>query len=57
MFVGTQDNVTPPSLSVIYQAAAARLGKNVELVQLEGKGHDALLDPAVFAALAGMVKP
>jgi hypothetical protein len=56
MIVGNQDKVTPPGLSERYQAVAAQLGKKVRLVQLEGKEHEIFLDPAVFAALATMVK-
>jgi pimeloyl-ACP methyl ester carboxylesterase len=56
MMVGSQDDVAPPALSVAYQALAARLRKNVRLVQLEGKDHEMFLDPAVFAALAPMLK-
>jgi pimeloyl-ACP methyl ester carboxylesterase len=55
MMVGSQDTVTPPGLSERYQAVAAQLGKHVRLVQLEGKGHEIFLDPAVFAALAAML--
>jgi pimeloyl-ACP methyl ester carboxylesterase len=56
MMVGSQDNVTPPGLSERYQAVAATLGKKAKLVQLEGKGHEIFLEPAVFAALAPMLK-
>jgi pimeloyl-ACP methyl ester carboxylesterase len=55
MMVGSQDTVAPPGLSARYQAVAATLGKHVRLVQLEGKGHDIFLDPAVFTALAPML--
>jgi alpha-beta hydrolase superfamily lysophospholipase len=55
MMVGSQDRVAPPSLSESYQAVAATLGKHVRLVQLEGKGHEIFLDPAVFTALATML--
>jgi len=55
MMVGSQDTVAPPGLSERYQALAATLGKQVRLVQLEGKGHDMFLEPAVFAALAPML--
>jgi pimeloyl-ACP methyl ester carboxylesterase len=56
MMVGSQDKVTPPGLSESCQAVAAELGKKVRLVQLEGKGHEIFLDPAVFAELAPMLK-
>jgi pimeloyl-ACP methyl ester carboxylesterase len=56
MMVGSQDKVTPPGLSERYQAVAAQLGKQVRLVQLEDKGHEIFLDPAVFAELATMLK-
>jgi pimeloyl-ACP methyl ester carboxylesterase len=56
MIVGSQDEVTPPGLSERCQAVAATLGKKVRLVQLEGKGHEMFLDPAVFAELAPLLK-
>jgi predicted esterase len=56
LFVGSQDQVTPPGLSERYQAVAATLGKKVRLVQLEGKGHEIFLEPAVFAELTPMFK-
>jgi pimeloyl-ACP methyl ester carboxylesterase len=56
MMVGSQDKVTPPGLSERYQAVAAQLGKQVRLVQLEDKGHEIFLDPAVFAELATRLK-
>jgi pimeloyl-ACP methyl ester carboxylesterase len=56
MMVGSQDTVAPPDLSERYQAVAATLGKKVRLVQLEGKGHEIFLEPAVFAALAPLLK-
>jgi pimeloyl-ACP methyl ester carboxylesterase len=56
LVVGRPDKVTPPDLSESYQAVAATFGKNVRLVQLEGKGHEIFLEPAVFAALAPMLK-
>jgi pimeloyl-ACP methyl ester carboxylesterase len=57
MLVGTRDDVTPPSLSVEYEAAAKKLGKNVTLTQLEGVDHDALFEPAVLTAISELVKP
>jgi pimeloyl-ACP methyl ester carboxylesterase len=56
MMVGSQDQVTPPGRSERYQAVAATLGKQVRLVQLEGKGHEIFLEPAVLATLAPMLK-
>jgi pimeloyl-ACP methyl ester carboxylesterase len=56
LVVGTQDRVAPASLSKSYQSAAAKLGKQVRLVQLEGKEHEVFLDPAVFAELATLLK-
>jgi pimeloyl-ACP methyl ester carboxylesterase len=56
LIVGSQDQVTPPGLSERYQAVAATLGKKVRLVQLEGKGHEIFLEPAVFAELTPMFK-
>ena len=55
MLVGTRDDVTPPSLSLAYEAAAKRLGKDVKLTQLEGVDHEALFDPAVFAAISQLI--
>jgi hypothetical protein len=43
------DDVTAPSLSLAYEAAAKRLGNDVRLTQLEGIDHEALFDPAVLA--------
>jgi pimeloyl-ACP methyl ester carboxylesterase len=57
MLVGTADDVTPPSLSIEYEAAAKKLGKNVTLHQLEGVDHEALFAPAVFAAVSELAKP
>jgi pimeloyl-ACP methyl ester carboxylesterase len=56
MIVGSQDKVTPPGLSETYQAAAAKLGKKVRLIHLEGKGHEIFHDPGVFAEIASMLK-
>ena len=56
MMIGSQDTVTPPGLSERCQAAAAELGKHVRLLQLEGKGHEIFLDPAVFVELAPLLK-
>jgi pimeloyl-ACP methyl ester carboxylesterase len=57
MLVGTRDDVTPPSLSLAYEAAAKRLGNDVKLVQLDGVDHEALFDPAVFDTVAQLVGP
>ena len=57
LLVGTADDVTPPSLSVAYEAAAKKLGKNVTLTQLQGVDHEALFDPAVLATIAELTKP
>jgi hypothetical protein len=54
---GAGDDVTPPSLSVAYEAAAKKLGKDVKLTQLEGVDHEALFDPAAFATVSQLVKP
>jgi pimeloyl-ACP methyl ester carboxylesterase len=56
MMVGSQDTVTPPGLSERCQAVATKLSKNVRLVQLEGKGHEIFLDPAVFVELTPLLK-
>jgi pimeloyl-ACP methyl ester carboxylesterase len=57
MLVGTADDVTPPSLSLAYEAAAKKLGKDVKLTQIEGVDHEALFDPAVLATISQLVKP
>jgi pimeloyl-ACP methyl ester carboxylesterase len=57
MLVGTRDDVTPPSLSVEYEAAAKSLGKNLTLRQLEGVDHEALFDPAVLDTISELARP
>ena len=57
MLVGTRDDVTPPSLSLAYEAAAKKLGKDVKLTQLEGVDHEALFDPAVLTAISQLLEP
>jgi pimeloyl-ACP methyl ester carboxylesterase len=57
MLVGTRDEVTPPSLSLAYETAAKKLGKDVKLTQLEGVEHEALFDPAVLTTISQLVKP
>jgi pimeloyl-ACP methyl ester carboxylesterase len=52
MIVGSQDKVAPPTISESYRALADKLGKQVKLIQLEGKEHDIFLEDAVFAELA-----
>jgi hypothetical protein len=47
--ISVGDDVTAPSLSLAYEAAAKRLGNDVRLTQLEGIDHEALFDPAVLA--------
>ncbi|MEW6737937.1 MAG: prolyl oligopeptidase family serine peptidase [Acidobacteriota bacterium] len=56
MMVGSQDKVTPPSLSESYQAMVEKLGKKIRLVRLEGKEHEIFLDPAVFAEFVTLLK-
>jgi pimeloyl-ACP methyl ester carboxylesterase len=57
MLVGTVDDVTPPSISLDYEAAARKLGKDVTLTQIEGVDHEALFHPAVLATISQLVKP
>lgn len=57
MLVGTEDDVTPPSLSIEYEAAAKELGKNITLIQLQGAEHNAYSHPAIFAAISELAKP
>jgi hypothetical protein len=52
MIVGSQDDVAPVDLSIAYRTAAATNGNRIRLIELPGKDHDILLDPAVLAALA-----
>jgi dienelactone hydrolase len=57
MLVGTRDDVTPPSLSLDYEAAAKRSGKDVKLTQLEEVDHDqALFTPAVLATVSELIR-
>jgi pimeloyl-ACP methyl ester carboxylesterase len=55
MIVGDTDDVAPPSLSEAYRAAAARLGKQVQLAELKDQGHEILLNPAVLQAVAPLL--
>jgi pimeloyl-ACP methyl ester carboxylesterase len=55
LMVGSQDKVAPPGLSESYQAKAAKLGKHVRLVRVEGKEHEIFLEPAVFAELGKLL--
>jgi pimeloyl-ACP methyl ester carboxylesterase len=56
MLVGTRDDVTPPSLSLEYEAAAKKLDKDIKLTQLNGVDHEALFDPAVLATIGQLLK-
>jgi dipeptidyl aminopeptidase/acylaminoacyl peptidase len=51
VIVGARDDVAPPTLSRAFVAAGRRKGVAMRYVELPGKGHEILLDPAVFAAL------
>jgi pimeloyl-ACP methyl ester carboxylesterase len=54
--VGDKDDVAPPSLSEAYHAAAARLGKHVQLAELKDQGHEILLNPAVVQAVTPLLR-
>jgi len=56
LMVGSQDEVAPPGFSEHYEVIAAKHGKKVRLVRLEGKGHEIFLNPAVFAELGPMLR-
>ncbi len=56
LMVGSQDEVAPPGFSEHYEAIAAKHGKKVRLVRLEGEGHENFLNPAVFAELGPMLR-
>jgi pimeloyl-ACP methyl ester carboxylesterase len=56
MVVGSQDKVAPPVLSESYRDRAVKLGKQVRLVQLEGKEHEIFLEPAVLAELGRLIE-
>ena len=51
VIVGTKDDVAPPRLSRAFVEAARRKGVAVRYIELPGKDHEILLDPAVLAAL------
>ncbi len=56
LVVGTKDEVAPPSLSERYRDRAVQLGKQVHLVELDGKDHEIALDPAVLSELAPLLR-
>ena len=56
MIVGDKDDVAPPSLSEAYRAAAAGLGKHVQLAELKDQGHEILLNPAVLQAVTPLLR-
>jgi len=49
-------DVAPPILSESYRDRAVKLGKQVRLVQLEGKEHEIFLEPAVLAELGRLIE-
>jgi pimeloyl-ACP methyl ester carboxylesterase len=51
LLVGSDDPVTPPSLSRAFVAQARKAGVDARLILVPGAGHELLLDPAVLAAL------
>jgi pimeloyl-ACP methyl ester carboxylesterase len=51
VIVGARDEVAPPSLSRAFFEAGRKRGVAMRYVELPGKGHEILLDPAVLAAL------
>ena len=55
MIVGDKDDVAPPSLSEAYRAAAASLGKHVQLAELKDQDHEILLNPAVLQAVTPLL--
>ena len=56
LFVGSNDDITPPWLSKAYEAAGKTLGKDVDVRILPGVGHDgALDDDAVFDQVAKLI--
>jgi pimeloyl-ACP methyl ester carboxylesterase len=55
MMVGAADNVAPPGLTRAYAAALRRNGVQVQLVELPGRDHEILLDPAVQSALRALI--
>lgn len=57
LIVGEQDDVTPVWLSKRYHEQAIKQGKQAELTIVPEKGHDILLDPAVFEQLAKLLDP
>ena len=55
MMVGTQDVVAPPDLTRAYAAALKHNGVDVQLIELPGRDHEILLDPAVQDALTALI--
>jgi alpha-beta hydrolase superfamily lysophospholipase len=53
--VGADDNVAPPDLTRAYAAALERNGVDVQLIELPGRDHEILLDPAVQNALKALI--
>lgn len=56
MIAGSHDEITPLSLSENYRKQAAESGKNIRLVQLEGKEHDIFMEEKVFESLAKLIE-
>lgn len=56
MIVGREDKVAPPYLSESYHKKVAAYGKDIRLVQLEGKGHEIFLDSKVLDKFGEIIK-
>lgn len=56
LVVGSDDKVAPPRLSREYADAARKLHKRVRLVELWGRDHEILLDPAVQEELRRLLE-
>jgi poly(3-hydroxybutyrate) depolymerase len=53
--VGTEDNVAPPDLTRAYFAFLKSHGVDAQLIELPGRDHEILLDPAVQSALTALI--
>ncbi|MBC5820408.1 MAG: alpha/beta fold hydrolase [Candidatus Eremiobacteraeota bacterium] len=56
MMVGTKDRVAPATFTQAYARALLRRGVDVNVVQLPGKGHEILLEPAVLSELEALLR-
>lgn len=56
MLVGSDDEVTPLRFTQAYADAFKARGGDVSIDVLQGRPHDILLEPPVFAALTGLLK-